>query len=91
MPLSAAAVTALLLAAAVTIGALVWTVVVLARRLRSLGGDLERLQRDLAPTLAQLQADAEVVSAEMQGLTERLDGWATERERRPPRRWRVPR
>jgi hypothetical protein len=80
----------LVLAVLATLGALGWTVRVLVGRLRTLGGDLDRLQRDLVPALEDLQRDADVTRAELDGLGDRLEDWSDVRARRPRRRWRPP-
>lgn len=82
----------LVLAVAVltTVGALTWTVRLLAGRLGALGADLERLERDLTPALERLQQDAAVTGTELHELGDRLDRWRTAQRARRPRRWRPP-
>jgi hypothetical protein len=72
----------------VTVAAVVWTVRVLVARLRTLGGDLERLQRELTPALQQLEADSAVTSTELAALGDRLEARSQAAVARRPRRWR---
>lgn len=83
-------VVALLGAAVVTLVALVWIVRRLVVRLLRLGRDLEHLQRDLTPALADLQRDVEVTGTELAALGDHLEESARVRAARPRRRWRPP-
>lgn len=71
-----------------TVVALVWTVRLLVGRLRTLGGDLDRLQRELTPALRQLEADGAVTSAEVAAIGDRIEARAQVQLARPKRRWR---
>ncbi|MFA9428722.1 hypothetical protein [Egicoccus sp. AB-alg2] len=53
-----------------TLAALVVLVLVLVRRLARMAGEVRDLERRIAPALAQLQADAEVTSAELERVGE---------------------
>jgi hypothetical protein len=71
-----------------TVLAIVWTVRLLVGRLRTLGGDLDRLQRELTPALQQLEADSAVTTAEVAAIGDRLEARAQAQLTRPRRRWR---
>jgi hypothetical protein len=72
----------------VTVAAVVWTVRVLVARLRTLGGDLDRLQRELTPALRQLEADSAVTATELAALGDRLEARSDLAMVRRRRRWR---
>jgi hypothetical protein len=72
----------------VTVAAVVWTVRILVARLGTLGGDLDRLQRELTPALQQLEADSAVTTTELAALGDRLEARARADLTRRPRRWR---
>jgi hypothetical protein len=73
----------------VTVAAVVWTVRVLVARLRTLGGDLERLQRELTPALQQLEAGSAVTTTELAALGDRLEARSQAVVARRRRRWRL--
>jgi hypothetical protein len=72
----------------VTVAAVVWTVRLLVARLRTLGGDLDRLQRELTPALQQLEADSAVTTTELAALGDRLEARSRAAVTREKRRWR---
>lgn len=78
----------LILLVLVTMGVLAWTVRLLVRRLGRLGSDLDRLRRELDPALRQLQLDADVTTAELAAIGDRLEARAAAAAARPRRRWR---
>lgn len=72
----------------VTVAALAWTLRALIGRITRLGADLDRLQRELTPTLRQLEADSTVTSAELAALGDRLEARSLAGRARTRRRWR---
>ncbi|MEX1177882.1 MAG: hypothetical protein WEB09_05430 [Nitriliruptor sp.] len=71
-----------------TVGAVVWTVRALVGRLGQLGGDLDRLQRELTPALRELEAGSEVTSTELAAVSDRLEARRRVSSARSRRRWR---
>jgi hypothetical protein len=56
-----------------SVGALVWLVVVLSRRVTAVAADVQDLQRRLGPTLERLRQDVDVTNRELERVGRTLD------------------
>lgn len=71
--MSPAVLIALAVIAGVSALAVVVTILMVARRLQRLMGDLQRIDQELVPQLEQLRRDAEVTGRELERVSESAD------------------